>query len=120
MAGQGISTLTAVTTLADGDLFEVTDVSDTAQSSDGSSRKVTTANVSAAMRLRQAEVIIIAVGDETTALTTGTAKVTFRMPYAFTLTDIRASVTTAPSSPSASASAPPTTSAGPRPAAKRI
>ena len=39
--------------------------------------------------------IIIAVGDETTALTTGTAKVTFRMPYAFTLTGVRASLTTA-------------------------
>ena len=40
--------------------------------------------------------IIIACSDETTALTTGTAKVTFRMPYAFTLTAVRASVTTAP------------------------
>lgn len=42
------------------------------------------------------EVIAIAVSDETTALTTGTGKATFRMPYAFTLTDIRASLTTAP------------------------
>ena len=40
--------------------------------------------------------ICIAVGDETTALTTGTAKVTFRMPHAMTLTAVRASVTTAP------------------------
>lgn len=40
--------------------------------------------------------IPIAVSDETTALTTGTAKVTFRMPFAFTLTGVRASVTTAP------------------------
>lgn len=40
--------------------------------------------------------IPIAVSDETTALTTGTAKVTFRMPFAFTLTAVRASVTTAP------------------------
>ena len=39
---------------------------------------------------------VIAAGDETTALTTGTAKVTFRMPYAMTLTEVRASVTTAP------------------------
>lgn len=38
----------------------------------------------------------IACSDETTALTTGTAKATFRMPYAFTLTGVRASVTTAP------------------------
>jgi len=42
------------------------------------------------------ESIIIACGDETTAATTGTAKVTFRMPYAFTVTAVRASVTTAP------------------------
>lgn len=40
--------------------------------------------------------IAIACSDETTALTTGTAKTTFRMPYAFTLTEVRASVTTAP------------------------
>lgn len=38
----------------------------------------------------------IACSDETTALTTGVAKVTFRMPYAMTLTGVRASVTTAP------------------------
>lgn len=42
--------------------------------------------------------IIIACSDETTALTTGTAKVTFRMPYAFTLTAVRASLTTAQTS----------------------
>jgi hypothetical protein len=42
------------------------------------------------------ESLIIACSDETTALTTGTAKVTFRMPYAFTLSAVRASVTTAP------------------------
>jgi len=42
------------------------------------------------------ESIIIACSDETTNITTGTAKVTFRMPYAFTLTGVRASVNTAP------------------------
>lgn len=46
--------------------------------------------------LLRSESLIIAVGDETTAATTGTAKVTFRMPYAFELTDIKASCTTAP------------------------
>jgi hypothetical protein len=40
--------------------------------------------------------IIIACSDETTALTVGDGKVTFRMPYAFTLTAVKASVTTAP------------------------
>lgn len=42
------------------------------------------------------EAFVIACSDETTALTTGTAKVTFRMPYAFTISAVRASVTTAP------------------------
>lgn len=37
----------------------------------------------------------IACSDETTALTTGTAKVTFRMPYAMTLTAVRATLSTA-------------------------
>lgn len=40
--------------------------------------------------------IVIACSDETTALTTGVSKVTFRMPYAMTLTGVKASVTTAP------------------------
>ena len=39
------------------------------------------------------ETIALACSDETTALTTWTAKVTFRMPYAFTLTEVRASLT---------------------------
>lgn len=42
--------------------------------------------------------IQVAASDETTALTTGTAKVTFRMPFAMTLTGIRASLTTAQTS----------------------
>jgi hypothetical protein len=42
--------------------------------------------------------IQLAASDETTALTTGTAKVTFRMPYAMTVTAVRASLTTAQAS----------------------
>lgn len=38
----------------------------------------------------------VAVSDEATDLTTGTAKLTFRMPYAMTLTGVRANVNTAP------------------------
>jgi hypothetical protein len=47
---------------------------------------------------RQAVEIQLAASDETTALTTGTAKVTFRMPHAMTLTAVRASLTTAQAS----------------------
>jgi hypothetical protein len=44
------------------------------------------------------EVIAVAVSDEETAVTTGTAKVTFRMPFAMTVTAVRASLTTASTS----------------------
>lgn len=44
---------------------------------------------------------IIALGDETTAITTGTAKVTVRAPRAMTLTKIKASLSTAGSGSSA-------------------
>ncbi len=44
------------------------------------------------------ESIVIAVGDETTVITTGTAKVTFRMPYAFTLSSVRGNLNTASTS----------------------
>jgi len=49
-------------------------------------------------RLADAEKVtfVIACSDESTSATTGTAKVTFRAPFAFTLTGVRASVTTAP------------------------
>ena len=40
----------------------------------------------------------IALSDETTAITVGTAKVTWRAPWAFTLTSVRASLNTASSS----------------------
>lgn len=42
--------------------------------------------------------IMVAVGDESSTLTTGTAKVTFRAPFAFTLTSVRANVNTASTS----------------------
>ena len=43
----------------------------------------------------QAFALVVAASDESTALTTGTAKITFRMPAAVTLSDVRASLTTA-------------------------
>ena len=48
--------------------------------------------------INKGESIVVAASDETTALTTGAAKVTFRMPYAFTLTGVRCSLTTAQTS----------------------
>lgn len=62
---------------------------------DNSTKAASTAYADNAVA-KQSEVLVVACSDETTALTTGTAKVTFRMPFAMTLTSVRASVTTAP------------------------
>lgn len=51
-----------------------------------------------ASELGDSVVLIIAASDEASALTTGTAKVTFRMPYAMTVTEVRASLSTAQAS----------------------
>lgn len=45
---------------------------------------------------RDADTIVLACSDETTALTTGANRVRFRMPFAATLLAVRASVNTAP------------------------
>lgn len=50
----------------------------------------------AALTPSPTESIIIAVSDEDTDLETGTAKITFRIPYGFDLDEVRASVNTAP------------------------
>jgi hypothetical protein len=70
----------------------------TTQASGNSSTRVATTAFVADAVAKQPEVLIVAVSDETTALTTGTAKVTFRMPFAMTLTAVRASLTTTSSS----------------------
>lgn len=44
------------------------------------------------------EYVMVAVSDETTALTTGAGKTTFRMPFAMVLTEVRANLNTASSS----------------------
>lgn len=48
--------------------------------------------------VKPTESFCLALSDETTAITVGTAKVTWRMPYAFTLTSIRGSLNTVSSS----------------------
>jgi hypothetical protein len=52
--------------------------------------------IEAGAQVNAVEAIIVSSSDETTDLTTGTAKFTFRMPYAFTVSDVRASVSEAP------------------------
>ena len=59
------------------------------------SRKVSWTDILASIPSESVN-IQVAVSDETTALTTGTAKMTFRMPHGMTLSEVRCSVTTAP------------------------
>lgn len=91
MANKKVSQLTADTALADADLLYFSEDNGAGLYT---SKKITWAN---AKKNIPAE-LIVAVSDETTALTTGTTKVTFRMPYAMTLTSVRASLSTAQTS----------------------
>ena len=86
--GNKISTYTADSRdrFADTDLFDI--------SVDGGGGAWTTKSITGAKIKKSVPAeLIIACSDETTALTTGTAKVTFRMPYAMTLSSVRASLT---------------------------
>jgi len=69
----------------------------TAATGDNDTSIATTAFVADAVA-KQPECIIVALSDETTALTTGDAKATFYMPFAFTLTQFVIGVTTQSSS----------------------
>lgn len=80
-----------------GDLIPVVDISDTTDSPDGTTKRMTCANLNGFHTGLPFE-LVIACSDESTALTTGTAKVTFRMPRGITLTAVRASLTIAQSS----------------------
>ena len=94
--GVKISGLTAKgTALATTDLIEIS------QDAGGglyTSRSVTGANIKSLAQSGLPTEIQLAASDETSALSTGTEKVTFRMPYAMTLTAIRASLSTAQAS----------------------
>jgi len=57
-----------------------------------------TGDVTATGKIKNLESFVVAASDESTALTTGTVKMTFRMPYAFTLSEVRASLTVAQTS----------------------
>ncbi len=83
MAVTTITGLTNVTSLAGADTFPVVQSGTTKE-----------ADINDILNLVPCH-ITIACSDETTALTTGTAKVTFRMPYAMTLTAVRDSLSSA-------------------------
>jgi hypothetical protein len=91
-------TALAAITRTRGDLI-VGGAADWAELALGAANKVAMSDGTDVVWSTPLESLIIAVGDETTAITVGAAKVTFRMPYAFTLVGLpRASLTTASSS----------------------
>jgi len=92
-----------VTNLADVKAFDTTDYATSAQGATADSATQPGDNVSDLTNdagyitaQDKSEYIIIGASDETTALEVGTAKTTFRIPWAGTITGVRASVTTAP------------------------
>lgn len=84
-----IDAAAAASGLAEGEPYLITDEDKIACGT--SSTTYVTANGAPTIPLA----IPIAVSDETTALTAGATKVTFRMPFAMVLTGVRASLTTA-------------------------
>jgi len=73
----------------------------TYQTTSGMSSYLTTATAASTygtIAQAKTEYLVLAASDESTALTAGTTKVTFRMPYAMTLTGVRCSLTTAQTS----------------------
>ena len=95
MAEKKISELTAKgAALAATDLMVISEVSGMSYVT----KRVTGANVKTFAQSGVPTEVQVAASDETTALTTGTAKVTFRMPYAMTVTAVRASLSTAQAS----------------------
>ena len=87
-------------TVADG-AFELTTTdplsnnADITFDADGETNFKKTTVLQATVESLRTESFMMACSDETTALTAGTNKVKFRMPYAFTVTDVRASLSTA-------------------------
>jgi len=85
--GAEITAASAKTPLVNADRFGIAD-----SAAADATKKVTWETVKTGIPV----FIPIACGDETTALTAGVGKVTFRIPFAMTLTGVSASVNTAP------------------------
>lgn len=90
---------TNMSSYAQGDILYASAVDNLAKLNIGANGTVLTSNGTVPVwSAPPVKVIQLAASDETTALTTGTGKITFRMPYAMTVTAVRASLSTAQTS----------------------
>lgn len=90
MADSKISALTEATSVSTTDILPIVQ--------SGVTKKSQVATLPVVLKSSFPVAITFACSDETTALTAGTGKITFRAPYAFTLTGVRASLATAQTS----------------------
>ncbi len=97
--GNLINGMASKTTPIDGDCVSIMDSEASNVAKKLSWSNIKTALNSLFIQATSVPVVIqVAASDETTAISTGTAKLTFRMPHAMTLTAVRASLTNASSS----------------------
>lgn len=100
VSSTGVTTFDTVGTGAKFVFSDAVEVPDSAYGSgwDGSTAVPTRNAVYDRLEQMKTESFIIAASDEITSITAGTNKVKFRMPYAFTVTAVRASLSTAQTS----------------------
>jgi hypothetical protein len=100
-AADAVTTVLDMQTFITNGFLLITTAATTYQTLSGMSSYLTVASASSTygtITQAKTEYLVLAASDETTALTTGTGKVTFRMPYAFTVSAVRASLSTAQTS----------------------
>ncbi len=100
-AADAVTTVLDMQTFITNGFLLITTAATTYQTLSGMSSYLTVASASSTygtITQAKTEYLVLAASDESTALATGTGKVTFRMPYAFTVSAVRASLSTAQTS----------------------
>ena len=101
LGDDAVTTVQDIKDFATNGFLLITTAATTYQTLSGMSSYLTVASASSTygtIAQAKAEYLVLAASNETTALTAGTDKITFRMPYAMTLTGVRCSLTTAQAS----------------------
>jgi hypothetical protein len=101
LGADAVTTVQDIKDFATNGFLLITTAATTYQTLSGMSSYLTVASASSTygtITQAKTEYLVLAASDESTALTTGTGKVTFRMPYAFTVSAVRASLSTAQTS----------------------